>query len=193
MKTTRTRSVLLLLYGHDDRCTELGATFAFNEREFRWHVIIIGRPLPRHIPRTPKMSSNDITAQRAAASCSKIETELEDSRRAPKLQSCLDEDVECQIMEGQSIQEAKIDIHNEDSFTTSKCSDGIDAAPPPPAGCINAPSDAHDQVTTSKKATTHENFIVGWDGDDDPLNPMNLSLARKWIIVLILSAGAFCV
>lgn len=37
-------------------------------------------------------------------------------------------------------------------------------------------------------------FIVSWDGEEDPMNPKNShSLARKWLIVLILSASSLCV
>ncbi|KKF94757.1 putative drug/proton antiporter YHK8 [Ceratocystis platani] len=37
-------------------------------------------------------------------------------------------------------------------------------------------------------------FTVGWDGgDSDPENPRSLPVLRKWAIVLITSAGSFCV
>jgi hypothetical protein len=36
-------------------------------------------------------------------------------------------------------------------------------------------------------------FEVGWDGDVDPLNPRSLGRARKWIVVLIVSATSLCV
>lgn len=36
-------------------------------------------------------------------------------------------------------------------------------------------------------------FEVAWDGDDDPLNPRSRSLARKWLVVLIVSASSLCV
>jgi hypothetical protein len=37
-------------------------------------------------------------------------------------------------------------------------------------------------------------FEVHWDGgDSDPMNPRSLSMARKWVVVLILSAGSVCV
>ncbi|PBP27685.1 MFS general substrate transporter [Diplocarpon rosae] len=39
-----------------------------------------------------------------------------------------------------------------------------------------------------------DSFDVGWDGgDSDPLNPRSLSLARKWLVVLIISASSLCV
>ena len=36
-------------------------------------------------------------------------------------------------------------------------------------------------------------FEVTWDGDDDPMNPKSMAYARKWIIVVILSASSLCV
>ncbi len=36
-------------------------------------------------------------------------------------------------------------------------------------------------------------FEVQWDGDDDPMNPRCMSGARKWSIVIIVSAGSTCV
>ena len=36
-------------------------------------------------------------------------------------------------------------------------------------------------------------IIVGWDGDDDPMSPRSMGIARKWLIVLILSASSLCV
>lgn len=35
--------------------------------------------------------------------------------------------------------------------------------------------------------------IVGWDGPNDPANPMNFSTARKWWITIILALVTFCV
>jgi len=36
-------------------------------------------------------------------------------------------------------------------------------------------------------------IIVTWDGDDDPMSPRSMGLARKWSIVFILSASSLCV
>ncbi|KAI4724107.1 MFS general substrate transporter [Aureobasidium sp. EXF-10728] len=36
-------------------------------------------------------------------------------------------------------------------------------------------------------------FEVTWDGDDDPINPRSMAYARKWIIVIIVSASSLCV
>lgn len=38
-----------------------------------------------------------------------------------------------------------------------------------------------------------DKFVVGYDGDDDPVNPKNKKNKHKWAIVLILSLGSFCV
>jgi hypothetical protein len=37
-------------------------------------------------------------------------------------------------------------------------------------------------------------FEVHWDGgDNDLMNPRSLSMARKWVVVLIVSASSMCV
>ena len=36
-------------------------------------------------------------------------------------------------------------------------------------------------------------FEVNWDGDHDPRNPRNMSKARKWVIVLVVSMSSLCV
>ncbi len=36
-------------------------------------------------------------------------------------------------------------------------------------------------------------YEVQWDGEKDPMNPRNLGLGRKWIIVLVVSLGSTCV
>ncbi|MCJ1395277.1 hypothetical protein MMC18_008161 [Xylographa bjoerkii] len=40
---------------------------------------------------------------------------------------------------------------------------------------------------------SEKNFEVGWDGDDDPMNPRSMSTGRKWLIVLIVSSSSLCV
>lgn len=35
-------------------------------------------------------------------------------------------------------------------------------------------------------------YTVGWDVDD-PMNPRNMSKARRWLIVIIVSLGSLCV
>ena len=36
-------------------------------------------------------------------------------------------------------------------------------------------------------------FEVGWDGEEDSMNPRNLSTARKWAVVMTLAFGSLCV
>ena len=36
-------------------------------------------------------------------------------------------------------------------------------------------------------------FEVQWNGDHDPMNPRNMSKARKWMIVLVVSMSSLCV
>lgn len=35
-------------------------------------------------------------------------------------------------------------------------------------------------------------YTVGWD-ENDPLNPRNMSTARKWLVTMIVSTGSLCV
>ncbi|GLB13759.1 hypothetical protein AtubIFM61612_001172 [Aspergillus tubingensis] len=37
-----------------------------------------------------------------------------------------------------------------------------------------------------------EGFVVSWD-DNDPMNPRNFNTVRRWLIVIICSAGSLCV
>ena len=53
---------------------------------------------------------------------------------------------------------------------------------------VEAPSKREDNGQDARKT-----FEVQWDGADDPTDPKNMSKLRKWIIVLILSAGSTCV
>ena len=50
------------------------------------------------------------------------------------------------------------------------------------------PSAGHEDGQVSDKA-----FEVQWDGDNDPMNPRSMGKARKWVIVLIVSASSLCV
>jgi hypothetical protein len=50
-----------------------------------------------------------------------------------------------------------------------------------------------------EKASVHEigssssddEYLVGFDGDDDPQNPLNWSRKRKWAMVMMLSTATF--
>ena len=52
----------------------------------------------------------------------------------------------------------------------------------PDVNANKEPNKAHEQQ-----------FLVDWDGPDDPMNPKNKSLARKWVIVIIIAIGSYCV
>lgn len=43
-----------------------------------------------------------------------------------------------------------------------------------------------------KASAEAEEFTVSWDGPNDTWNPRNMSLGRKWLIVLIVSMGSVC-
>ena len=53
---------------------------------------------------------------------------------------------------------------------------------------VKAPSTGNEDGRVSEKA-----FEVQWDGDNDPMNPRSMGRARKWVIVLIVSASSLCV
>ena len=56
----------------------------------------------------------------------------------------------------------------------------------PDPGVANEPADHN---TTSKEET--DDFIVDWDGDDDPENPLNWPSRKKGIIIALLSSLTF--
>lgn len=55
--------------------------------------------------------------------------------------------------------------------------------------------DEESGITAVGDEGAHEKeFEVTWDGgDDDPMNPRSMAYARKWIIVIIVSASSLCV
>lgn len=54
-------------------------------------------------------------------------------------------------------------------------------------------TDDHEPPNKSTGNTDGEPFLVGWDGDADPMNPRSMSTFRRWIIVLIVSSSSLCV
>ena len=54
---------------------------------------------------------------------------------------------------------------------------------------------SHDEEASRCPGKDHDakQFEVQWDGSDDPMDPKNLSKGRKWMVVLIVSAGSTCV
>lgn len=53
-----------------------------------------------------------------------------------------------------------------------------------------APSISNGETPPNAEKDVYE---VTWDGDNDPMNPRSRSKARKWIVVLIVSASSLCV
>jgi len=55
--------------------------------------------------------------------------------------------------------------------------------------------DVEQDVTAEPGAAVEKDeFEVGWDdGELDPMNPRSMTLARKWVVVLVVSASSLCV
>lgn len=54
--------------------------------------------------------------------------------------------------------------------------------------------DSEEQTgSEAKEEGENGEIIVTWEGEDDPMSPRSISHARKWLIVLILSASSLCV
>ena len=54
----------------------------------------------------------------------------------------------------------------------------------------------HDEPvpsSTQRPVEDEKHFIVSWDGDDDPMNPKNKPVWRKWLVVITLALGSYCV
>jgi multidrug resistance protein len=45
----------------------------------------------------------------------------------------------------------------------------------------------------AQPSSDEKQFVVDWDGPDDPMSPKNKSTARKWMIVIIIAFGSYCV
>ena len=60
---------------------------------------------------------------------------------------------------------------------------------------LDADTEQESQVSAvgDVPVTDEKHFIVDWDGDDDPMNPKNKTEARKWMVVIILAFGSYCV
>ncbi|KAI0138886.1 MFS general substrate transporter [Xylariaceae sp. FL1272] len=56
-------------------------------------------------------------------------------------------------------------------------------------GCADLPDDYELHPPRPKG----DPFEVSFDGDDDPLNPRSMNLARKWILVVLVGLGSLCV
>lgn len=65
-------------------------------------------------------------------------------------------------------------------------------------GCDGGIEDAVVAVSgidpEGRAVAVNDPFEVHWDGGDrDPMNPRSRSKARKWVVVLIVSASSLCV
>jgi hypothetical protein len=54
--------------------------------------------------------------------------------------------------------------------------------------------DNHEQtLVLSHKNAPKDPYEISWEGDDDPMCPRSISVARKWAIVLTVGMGSLCV
>ncbi|KAK2762839.1 hypothetical protein FQN54_001014 [Arachnomyces sp. PD_36] len=63
-------------------------------------------------------------------------------------------------------------------------------------GYSHTGADDEESIERSQQGTSPEQepqFLVKWDDENDPLNPRNMSLLRRWIIVAVVSIGSACV
>lgn len=54
-------------------------------------------------------------------------------------------------------------------------------------------TEQQDAAAVASAEEKSDPFEVGWDGDDDPMNPRSLPLLHKWILVIIIGVGSLCV
>lgn len=57
-------------------------------------------------------------------------------------------------------------------------------------------ADDEGDIENSEQGTGPEQepeFLVKWDDGNDPMNPRNMSLLRRWLIVSVVSMGSACV
>jgi hypothetical protein len=61
-------------------------------------------------------------------------------------------------------------------------------------GCDEDDNSREDLEISGDGVVEKDPFEVHWeDGDNDPLNPRSMSFARKWLVVIIVSASSLCV
>ena len=53
--------------------------------------------------------------------------------------------------------------------------------------------DDSDEPVGDNNTVERKEFEVAWDGPDDPMNPKNMHVARKWLVVMTLGMGSLCV
>lgn len=59
-------------------------------------------------------------------------------------------------------------------------------------GCTTYNDDEKTTKVAEKGQNHDKHFEVHFDGEFDPMDPRSLSKIRKWVIVVILSAGSTC-
>lgn len=57
----------------------------------------------------------------------------------------------------------------------------------------NLDSADHRLEHSTGSPVIEKDFIVAWDGEDDPMNPRSMKKSRKWVIVVIICTSSFCV
>lgn len=82
-------------------------------------------------------------------------------------------------------------MHSSRANSPSRVSDQNEKASDP--GELAMPADVASTGPLEPSPDNDKQFIVGLDGDDDPMNPKNKSLARKWLIVIMIAFGSYCV
>lgn len=76
------------------------------------------------------------------------------------------------------------------SFINNPCSCSLSD------GYSRTDADDEGDIERAEQGTDTEQeaqFLVKWDGDHDPMNPRNMSLWRRWVIVAVISMGSACV
>lgn len=58
--------------------------------------------------------------------------------------------------------------------------------------CLSDDRDC-DTGPATNASTEYEMYKVGWDGEDDPMNPRNMNKARKWLITFTMALCSMCV
>jgi hypothetical protein len=53
--------------------------------------------------------------------------------------------------------------------------------------------DEEKQLDQAPPSPREKEFLVEWEGDNDPWNPRSLPLVRKWFIVIVVSLGSLLV
>ncbi|KAL3421615.1 drug/proton antiporter YHK8-like protein 1 [Phlyctema vagabunda] len=61
-------------------------------------------------------------------------------------------------------------------------------------GCDDGENSSSEDIEAADGAVEKDPYEVKWDGgDSDPLNPRSMHHARKWLVVIIVSASSLCV